>query len=65
MVVNIAICMQYAEHGFGSGHRRCKHLDQGVFGGYVCKQGHQIDFVAPRIAADNQVCKDREITRSA
>jgi len=65
MLVNIATCMLYEEHGFGSSRTRCKHLDKGVFGGYVCKRGHQIDFIAPRIASDNQICNDKEISKLA
>ena len=65
MVVNITECMQYPERGFGSGHRRCKHLDKGIFGGYICKRGHQIDSVTPRLSRDSEICKDKEVSRSA
>ncbi len=66
MTVNVTECMQYTERGFAvlSGRRKCKHLDKGVFGGYVCKLGHRIDFT-PRISKDNPICKDKEIAKSA
>ena len=65
MQVNISICMQYTERGFGSGRRKCKHLDIGAFGGYKCKLGNQIDFITPRISKDIESCKDKEVARSA
>lgn len=65
MLVNIATCMQYREGFFGGGRRKCKHLSRGTFGGYICKQGHQIESVIPKIGANDEVCKDKEISRSA
>ncbi len=65
MVINITECMQYSGHSFRSGRRRCKHLDKGAFGGYICKLGNQIDFLAPRLSKDNEICKDKEISKTA
>ena len=69
MVFNITTCMQKPENGlsfgFGFGRRRCKHLEKGAFGGYICKRGNQIDFMTPKISKDNPICKDKEISRSA
>jgi hypothetical protein len=67
MVINITTCMQKPENGlsFGFGRRRCKHLEKGAFGGYICKRGNQIDFMTPKISKDNRICKHKEISRSA
>ena len=64
MIVNITTCMHYREGVFGAGRKRCQHLSKGTFGGYICKQGHQIDSV-PRIGQNNQVCKDKDISITA
>ena len=47
-----------------TGRSKCKHLDKGPFGGYICKVGNQIDPI-PRISKDNIICKDKEFARSA
>jgi hypothetical protein len=67
MIVNITACMQYLEIGSHSktGRGKCKHLDKGVFGGYICKLGNQIDFVTPRIGKEYENCKDKEVSKSA
>ncbi len=65
MVVNITTCMQYGENGYSAGRSRCVHLDKGVFGGYICKRGNQIESVTPRMSTDSAGCADREISRSA
>jgi hypothetical protein len=59
--------MQYPErgYGYGSGRRRCKHLDKGAFGGYICKRGNQIESVTPRISKDSEICEHKEVSRSA
>ena len=64
MIVNITACIRYPERGFSSGRGNCKHLDKGVFGGYICKLGNQIDPI-PRISTDSEICKDKEVSRSA
>jgi hypothetical protein len=66
MVFNITECMKFSAQGYFSktGRRKCIHLDKGMFGGYVCKLGHQIDTI-PRISSSITPCKDKEIARSA
>lgn len=64
MIVNITTCMQYREGSFDVGRKRCQYLSKGAFGGYICKQGHQIESV-PRIGMNNQVCKDKDISKTA
>jgi len=66
MVVNITECMQLSALGYGfkTGRRKCKHLDKGGFGGYICKRGNQIDPI-PKISKDSEICRDKEVSRSA
>ena len=66
MMINITECQQYPARGLTvlGGRRKCKHLDKGTFGGYVCKLGHKIDYT-PRISKDNITCTDKEIARYA
>jgi hypothetical protein len=63
MLINISACMRYPARGynFNTGRDRCKYLSQGVFGGYICKHGHQIESVTPRIGKDSEICKDKEV----
>jgi hypothetical protein len=58
--------MTFSAQGYFAkiGRRKCKHLEKGTFGGYLCKLGHQIDST-PRISTNNIPCKDKEIARSA
>jgi hypothetical protein len=55
----------FSARGYSSGRGRCKHLDKGVFGGYICKLGHQIESITPRISNDMEICKDKEVSKSA
>ena len=64
MLVNITECMKISGLSTTTGRRKCKHLDKGSFGGYICKRGNQIDPI-PRIRKDSEICKDKEVSRSA
>ncbi len=66
MTVNITECMHIPAFDYGpnTGRKKCIHLDRGVFGGYICKRGNQIE-LTPRISRSNEICKDKEVTRSA
>ena len=66
MNINITECMQTPARSFAVliGRRKCKHLEKGAFGGYVCKLGHRIEYT-PRISRDNITCRDKEIARYA
>jgi hypothetical protein len=65
MDINITECLQYPSRGwsFIAGHKKCKYLEKGAFGGYYCKMGHKIDPV-PKASKDNEVCRDKEIIKS-
>lgn len=62
LLVNITQCMSITAIGYHSktDRRKCKHLDSGGFGGYICKCGHQIE-TTPRISKDSETCRDKDI----